>query len=548
MRFVLNQELIELDDSQIDINLSLLRYLREFKHLCGTKEGCASGDCGACTVLLGHYQDDAIRSDKLTSTAQTTPPEENDNQANKAIHYHSVNACILPLSAIHCRHVVTVEHLTQISATVPNTSAGEHLASLYPSQQAMVEHHASQCGFCTPGFVMSLTGLLERRTQIKADTTTLKESVKDCIAGNLCRCTGYRPIVEAGVHMFDLAMINPPADLANNRIVDTMKMLNTYGDSSKRTHQYWQPVSLNEVCNILHAQPEARIIAGGTDLMLEVTQHFKTLTKIIDISRVAELKQITRPAVENAQARESKIRIGAAVTYTELLHAFSDIQTLQQLILRIGAEQVRNRGTVGGNIANASPIADLPPVFLALDANIEIIDGQQKKSTVNIDAFYSGYKHTVLNDTPACIIAIEFNADYLNDFLRFYKLSKRIEDDISSVMTAVRFAIENNTVKDVRIAFGGMAATPIRARQSEQCFIGKSIDDEQTLQTACNALRKELSPMSDVRASAEYRLNMAENLLRKAWLELNGHHLPTINQTHFTQSSQLRTGEEQSHA
>ena len=419
VKFLLNDTICE--ESNIESNMTLLRYLRENRALTGTKEGCASGDCGACTLLIG---------------------EVNDGE----LHYHSINSCITPLEAIAGKQVVTVEYL-----------AGEHL---HPSQAAMVAHDGSQCGFCTPGFVMSLAGLYEESKS--GEQTINRHSVCEAISGNLCRCTGYRPIVDAGLAM-DLSA---ESKLHNQResAIDALKELNQKNHTTNAesgTH-YFRPASEIELQALLKQNPKASIIAGGTDLMLAVTQQYKDLEGFIDIGRVRELTEIVK--------KDGKLSIGAAVTYTQLEHFFVQSHPkLYSIFERIASRQIRNRGTIGGNIANASPIADLPPILLALDACVVLKDCEGQSRTVPVDAFYHSYKKTELK-TNEYISSIVFDEEKLEQYCDYFKVSKRVEDDISSVMLATRFSENEGVVEEARIAFGGMAATPIRVPIAEQCF------------------------------------------------------------------------------
>ena len=495
MQFILNDELI--DDNTLPSDFTALRYLREKRGLTGTKEGCGSGDCGACTLLVGALEDGELR-------------------------YSTLNSCITPIQSLAGKHIVSVEYLSK---------AGE----LHPAQQAMVTHHGSQCGFCTPGFVLSLAGLYENAQ--RAEQSIDREAVCDAISGNLCRCTGYRPIIDAGLSMSDMASsVEPFTELMsqNNQVKTQLASLQK---EPKHSRNYLQPTDLEQLAQALKANPAATLIAGGTDLMLENTQRYRDFDTLIDVSCVAELKQL--------HVAETTLTIGASVTYSEL-EAFSKTQYPQMnaLLSRIASRQIRNRGTIGGNVANASPIADLPPLLLAFDADIQLLKNDGSTRAVNIADFYLGYKQTQLA-SDEMIASFDVSLDKLAQFHRFYKVSKRMEDDISSVMLAVRFAVDNGELTDVRLAFGGMAATPIRGRKAEAALTGKRINDEHALNQAIEALRSELTPMSDMRASAAYRLDMACNLIRKAWLELNGTDVVTFS-GHAVSNSILSTGLEAS--
>lgn len=494
MKFLINDQFCE--ESGVEPDLTLLRYLRENKALPGTKEGCASGDCGACTVLVGEL-----------NTADT-----DDTAAAPSIRYHSINACITPLYSLEGKQVVTVEYL-----------AGK--PSMHPAQQAMVEHHGSQCGYCTPGFVMSLAGLYEQAKQTKQAPT--RHQVCEAISGNLCRCTGYRPIVDAGLAM-DL---EADSRLNTDAPATTEKLKTLQIEASASTKEsalvapnYYKPLTEAALQSCLAELDSPRIIAGGTDLMLEVTQQYRDIEQLVDVSEVSTLK--------NIESLNGQLTIGASVSYSQLEAFFKTREPqLHALFERIASQQIRNRGTIGGNIANASPIGDLPPVLLALDAVFTLKNAAGSVRLVPANEFYQAYKKTVL--APGEYIAsIEINEHVLHYFARYLKVSKRIEDDISSVLLACRVETEGDTITAMRIAYGGMAAVPIRVDAAEQALAGKAINDEAALDEAISAIRSNLTPMSDVRASAKYRLDIACNLLRKAWMELNGEPLPLLTNSH----------------
>ncbi len=473
MEFYLNGELQHCDES--DANMTLLRYLRTRAGKVGTKEGCASGDCGACTVLLAE------------------PGSE------KPL---AVNSCICLLGAVQGQQVLTVEGLAP---------GGEP----HPVQQAMVECHGSQCGFCTPGFVMSLAGLYQRRLAA-GEGAPARKTITDCIAGNLCRCTGYRPIIEAGERMLDYpprAILGSPATQTGALPVDD-RLPVIAGEG-----RYYRPRSEASLAAILAAEPAAVLLAGATDLALEITQRYREYEVLVDVSAVESLGEVREDA--------GYIVIGAAVRYRDLLHhPLLASSPLDLLLERVGAEQVRNRGTIGGNIANASPIADMPPVLLAWDAEVEIVAAGGERRWCAMDDFYLGYRQTRLAQGEY-LAAVRFPAAQCARPHRFYKLSKRFEDDISSVMCAVSLEYDGSRVADIRIAYGGMAAVPKRAVGAEQALQGTALEDD-AIERACASLAEEFQPLSDVRASAAYRMDMAAALLRRALLALRDGDAPGV--------------------
>ena len=460
VRLLINEQLVEVNKAA---DTTALQYLRSIG-LTGTKEGCASGDCGACTVMVGEAK-------------------------NGKIWFKTVNACIVPIGQLAGTHVVTVEGLSDGS-------------KLHPVQDEMIACHASQCGFCTPGFVMSLAALVENN-----ESATI-ETVQQGISGNLCRCTGYRPIVQAGMNALSQTYEPRWQDAS------VLEGIKPHAQSS-----VLQPDDELSLQKFMAQYPNAPLIAGGTDLMLEVTQRYKCYEHFIDVSRVIELCAISES--------EEAYRIGASVSYTELEDSFATLS--EQLVLmlhRLGSRQIRNRGTIGGNLANGSPIADMPPILICWAARIELcsIDGQRRE--VAVEEFYTGYRKTVLRNDEY-IVGISIPKKSLSAFNRFYKSSKRIEDDISSVMGAFLFEGDGSKITSAKISFGGMAATPIRLRGIEDLLSGRRVG-ENLIEDVGEALGGAMFPLTDVRASAEYRSSMARSMLARALYEYSGASKPLV--------------------
>ncbi|PCF97741.1 xanthine dehydrogenase small subunit [Vreelandella nigrificans] len=456
---------------------SILTLLRDLLGTTGTKEGCASGDCGACTVAINNSSD----------------PQGG---------FLSVNACITPAHQLHGQHLVTVEGLA---------TEGK----LHPAQQAMIECHGSQCGFCTPGIVMSLFTLHTTQQQRSAPLTPAR--LEAALGGNLCRCTGYRPIRDAALSMQNIQWQPPQwfnATLTNCAPLATASLAIPESTASDAP-LFAQPTTLVELTNMRSRYPNARLVAGATDLWLESTQRLTALNQLIDVSRVIEMGQI-----ESASFQEQPgWWVGSGVTYSQLEPLFdSHFPAFAHLLHRLGSQQVRNRGTIGGNIANASPIGDTPPVLLALDAWLELASDTGVRQ-IPLSAFFIDYKKTDLaNDEVISRIFIPQLSDTVS--LRVWKLSKRREDDISAVLGAFCYRLENGVMRDVRIAFGGMAATPKRAYGTEAALEGIS-PSRASFQAAQQALADEFSPMSDVRGSQHYRQQVALNLLERLYLTLS---------------------------
>ncbi|WP_339935627.1 xanthine dehydrogenase small subunit [Vreelandella glaciei] len=457
---------------EVSPNTSILTLLREHLALTGTKEGCASGDCGACTVAIGEQNAD-------THT------------------FTSANACITPAHQLQGRHLVTVEGLAKEGR-------------LHPAQEAMIECHGSQCGFCTPGIVMSLFTLHNDLTQRPAPLTP--ERLEAALGGNLCRCTGYRPIRDAALRMNDMPYERPQWQDA---ALSTSENDAEITDPTAKTPFFAQPLSLTALTRLRQEAPQARLVAGGTDLWLESTQRLASLDQLIDVSRVAELLTVAATTFEG----QPGWWIGAGVTYTQLEPLFEEhFPAFAHLLHRLGSQQIRNRGTLGGNIANASPIGDTPPVLLALGAQVELASTNGKRCLV-LEDFFLDYKKTALAaDEVVSRIFIPLPVE--DSQLRVWKLSKRREDDISALIGAFSYRIEQGTLQDVRIAFGGMAATPKRAKAAEAALEGRTITTE-AFRAAQQALDDDFQPMSDVRGSQHYRQQAAKNLIERLYLSLS---------------------------
>jgi xanthine dehydrogenase small subunit len=491
MKIWINQLAFDLDGPADE---TVLRFLRR-QGLRGTKEGCASGDCGACTVML----------------ATPTPVSGDSRLVDDA--YTTFNACIAPVGQYAGRQLTTVEGLAR----------GDQL---HPAQQAMVDCHASQCGYCTPGFVVSLAAMVENSVAGTAlgddmNADQLRATVEQGISGNLCRCTGYRPIVDAGVqalsvdHQSWLGVNNTAAPLSSSR-APSRAPSTAPSTSSSTVPGVLLPGSLRELVQMRQQYPDAALIAGGTDLMLAVTQQYQSMPCMISLKGVAEL--------QNIDVSEATTFIGAAATYRqiELALGHRSIQ-LVRLLHRLGSAQIRYQGTLGGNFGNGSPIADMPPAFMVLDALLVLGNtGVAGESTrrVPVEAFYRGYRETDLA-ADEFIQGVECETSGFDDFHRFYKNSKRIEDDISSVMGAFRFCGSPQQLSLARIAFGGMAATPVRMPEIEAMLVAGPLDDA-LIASVATALAERLQPLTDVRASAGYRLMMARQMLVRALREYQG--------------------------
>ncbi|QRY80680.1 xanthine dehydrogenase small subunit [Pseudomonas sp. PDNC002] len=462
IEFLLGDERVQVDG--LAPETSLLDYLRTHLGRTGTKEGCASGDCGACTVVLVESDGDTLR-------------------------YRAVNACITLLGAVHGRQVLTVEHLAEGGA-------------LHPVQQAMVDCHGSQCGFCTPGIVMSLFAW--RHSPIAHD----RESALTALSGNLCRCTGYRPILDAATQIAE----QPCADAFQRNATLTLARLRDMpasGTLQEGAAMAWLPTSLDELDDLLQRHPQARLIAGGTDLALDATQNLKPFPALIHLDRLGELQRL--------EIHPDHLLIGAARPYVDCLDALAEFPGLGDLLERLGSLQIRQRGTLGGNIANASPIGDLPPVLLALDACLRLRRAGEVRD-VPVDGFFTGYRQTILQPGEY-IEAVRIPR--LRDHQRFRvdKISKRRDDDISSVCLALRLDLDaNGVVSDARLACGGMAATAQRGAHSEAALRGRPFDAA-AVAAAQAAIPEDFQPIDDLRASAAYRLKVAQNLLQRALLE-----------------------------
>nr|WP_288145149.1 xanthine dehydrogenase small subunit [Marinobacter sp.] len=457
---------------QFDPNLSILEWLRTKMRLTGTKEGCASGDCGACTVITG--------------TA--------DQHGNTR--YEAINSCITLLGSLHGKELITVEAFQQ--------------EPRHPVQQGMMEKQGAQCGFCTPGIVMSLTALHANR---KGGTVS-NHQILEALSGNLCRCTGYRPIIDAGkdamVKEWTPDTEHPAASMVPESSESALSQFhrNNITMEAAGGARYDAPVSLDDLRSLRRTYPDSRLVAGSTDLALEITQQLSSFDHLVSVERITELKGCIREGDE--------LVIGAATTYQEFRASLCDLwPAFDAMLDRLGSLQIRNRGTLGGNIANASPIGDMPPPLIALNAFL-VLDGPAGQRSMPIEDFFLGYKQTALK-SGEFLHSVRIPAPKTDEALHIYKVSKRLDDDISAVLGAFRLTITDGVVSDCRLAFGGMAATPARALQTENALKGQPWN-KNSVATAIKVLGGDFSPLSDVRASASYRLQVAGNLLRRAWL------------------------------
>ena len=482
---------------------SVLDWLREDARCTGTKEGCNEGDCGACTVVIG----------------EVAAP--GDPAAVRGLSLRSVNACIQFLPTLDGKALFTVEDLKAMKADALHAVTNDELHpvtndelhpvtndELHPVQRAMVECHGSQCGFCTPGFVMSLWSAYEHHQSLATKPT--RQQLADELSGNLCRCTGYRPILDAGQRMFDLPVValdTAPALAA----LDALKQMagEATFEYAAGTDRFFAPTTLTELAALREAMPRAQLLAGATDVGLWVNKQFRPLGDIVYVGEVAELKAVTTTATE--------LSIGAGASLEAAWRALAQRwPALTDVWLRFASPPIRNAGTMGGNVANGSPIGDSPPVLMALDAQIELRRGARIRRMPLTD-FYTDYMKNRL-EPGEFVQALAVPLDGPARAVRAYKISKRFDCDISALCAGLAIELNGDLVASVRLAYGGMSATVKRAATAEAALVGQPWSPA-AVRAAKAALAQDFKPLSDMRASAAYRLQVAQNLLQRFWLE-----------------------------
>ncbi|WP_249123498.1 MULTISPECIES: xanthine dehydrogenase small subunit [unclassified Bradyrhizobium] len=467
IRFFFGWDLQEID--RIAPTMTVLDWLRLTKRQLGTKEGCNEGDCGACTVVV-------VRPD------------------NGRLTYRAVNACIQPVGSLDGCQLLTVEHLKNNDGT------------LHAVQAAMVEQHGSQCGFCTPGFVMSLFAFSKVSGPAPTD-----QAIDDALSGNLCRCTGYAPIARAARQ----ACAGNEADRFDRQAAETLSRLEALQDDATvhvgdPSGNFYAPATADALADLLIANPDATIVAGSTDVGLWITKHMRSLPTLVWIGRVRELRVL--------DDHGGAIDIGAGVTYSDasdlLARHYPD---LGELIRRLASTPIRNAGTIGGNIANGSPIGDASPALIALGATLHLRRGAERRALPLADFFIAYGKQDRRPGEFVERITVPKPAS--GERFRAYKISKRFDQDISAVLGAFWVRLDGDRIADIRLAFGGMAATPKRAAAAEQALRGQ-VFDTAAVAAAKAALAQDFSPLTDMRASADYRLRAARNLIERLHLEL----------------------------
>ena len=472
VKFIYKNKIVEINNP--DSNETILNYVRTKLKKTGTKEGCAEGGCGSCTVVLGELIENNIT-------------------------YKAINSCIAFVPSLEGKQLILVEDLISKD-------------ELHPVQKAMVNYHGSQCGFCTPGFVMSLFAMYKNYSSYKEDI------IKDSIQGNLCRCTGYKPIIDAAKSLnkenkFDHFSKNKKITLSLLRKIK-QRNITIINDNKK----YFAPKSVDELKKILRQEPNSKLLSGGTDVSLIVTKERKDLNSLIYMNSINELNYI--------KENNSYIEVGAT---TPLINFESFITKyfpdFSQILKRYGSVQIRNICTIAGNIATASPIGDTLPLLLVLDSQIVIKD-KSKTQILPLNGFFIGYRKTKLKKGQF-IHSIRIPLLKKNIF-KAYKISKRIDDDISSVCASFNIEINNNKIKKIRIAYGGMSSIPKRAFNCEKILLNSFLSDK-TIDKAKKLLEKDFKPITDARASKKYRMEVAKNLLEKCFLEIKQKKLIRIN-------------------
>ncbi|MDP8985476.1 MAG: xanthine dehydrogenase small subunit [Pseudomonadota bacterium] len=547
--------------------MTVLQYLRDIAGLTGTKEGCAEGDCGACTVVIGELSEPAAgdsasaasvastyadtasaaiesadtksastesisrqsaRAETASAESAGTGSADRRRGAAPRMTYRAVNSCIRFLPTLDGKELITVEGLRQPSEAPQQPAQGLQRqpaqdprqpsadgfepCTAHPVQQSMLDHHASQCGFCTPGFVMSLFALYLNRD------TAEREDIVAALAGNLCRCTGYRPIIDAGMRQWEYPA---PArwsreDAHSAPHVEALQAIARGAEpaASLRYPDYHAPRTLTELSDALEARPDALVLAGGTDVGLWVTKQLRDLPPLIYVGDVAELARIERRDVAHGRR---ELWIGAAVTLTDAWPALlREFPELDEQAARFASPPIRNSATLCGNVANGSPIGDSIPALLALDAHVELRCGARLRR-LPLDEFYLGYQKKALAAGEfVAAVAIPLPAN--RRLLASYKVSKRIDQDISAVCATFCVELDGRRVTHARLAYGGLAATARRARHAELALLETGWTPE-GIESASAALATDFQPLSDLRASSTYRLRAAGNLLQRFYLQ-----------------------------
>ena len=464
IQFIYNNKIFKIKNP--NPNQTILDFIRSDLKKTGTKEGCAEGGCGACTIVLGELK-------------------------NQKLIYKSINSCISFLPIINGKHLILIENLNSEK-------------KLHPIQEAMVKFHGSQCGFCTPGFVMSLFAMYKNFSKFD------DEIIDETLSGNLCRCTGYRPIIDAAKSL-NHKRDNDHFKKDEKKIINLLKKIKDQEiEISYKDKKYFAPKTLLSLKKILKKNSNSKFLSGGTDLSLEVTKQRGDIKNIISLNSIQELKFIKKT--------KNFIEIGSGVSLYEFQNIIkSYYPDFYNILKRYGSVQIRNVGTLAGNIATASPIGDALPLLLSLDSRIKIQTSKSIK-IIPLSDFFLSYRRTKLKNGEF-LFSVQIPINKQNHF-KAYKISRRFDDDISSVCASFNFLIKKNIILKANIAYGGMSEIPKRASKIERALTN-SVFSEDTFSKAKNLIDEDFSPIDDMRASKNYRADVAKNLMMKFFYEVS---------------------------